>query len=193
MTPSLAVFDNFHPEPYCLRDEVLTSEFKTETGPDGAIYTGISRLEDETLVDKLDDLLGGIEVKLAFWRLDLRGELPHNFAHSDGICAEYAALLYLNTPEQCFGGTAFYTHKELNVPSLPTREEIGDFYDAVCKQMDEEFKDPAKWEQSGFVGMRFNRLALYPTSMFHGRWPLEAFGTDRHDGRLVWVCFFNRA
>jgi hypothetical protein len=62
---------------------------------------------------RIAELIGEpITPKLSCFRLNLAGELPHSWVHSDDICAEFASVLYLNLPEQCKGGTAFWAHDE---------------------------------------------------------------------------------
>ncbi len=184
-------FDNFAPDAAEVRERVITGEFTTEQGPDRALYTGISRLQVPHWCDKLAERLGhAIKPGLSCFRLNLKGELPHSWVHADMICAEWATVLYLNLPEQCQGGTAFWRHRELGIDRMPegTLAEIG--YDFV-HAMDMEWKRLEQWEQVGVMPMQWNRLITYPTKMFHSRWPFESFGTGPADGRLIWVCFYD--
>jgi hypothetical protein len=45
---------------------------------------------------------------------------------------------------------------------------------------------------TALLPMRFNRFLTYPTCFFHSRYPFEAFGNAPENGRLVWVCFFDK-
>jgi hypothetical protein len=132
--------------------------------------------------------------RLSCFRLNLAGELPHSWVHSDDICAEYASVLYLNLPEQCAGGTAFWTHaggmsRLLSAAELRACDIEESSYHAW---MTTEWKNLSRWQQSGFVPMQFGRFITYRTSYFHSRYPFEGFGKTAADGRLIWVCFYDR-
>lgn len=187
MNHALTIMDGFHPDAQALRARVLKSEFGDQTGPDGAKYTNISLHPEPALFGLVEQAIGyQITPKLSFFRLDLAGELPHCAVHSDDICATHASVFYLNPPEQCRGGTAFWRHKELGLDNMPH---------GVSKKLVErivgDWKQLEAWEMAGFVGMKFNRYLTYPTPYFHSRWPQEGFGTGKEDGRLVWVCFYD--
>lgn len=195
MKRALQIFDDFHPDPYALRKAVVASEFKTIIGPDGKEYTGISQHPAPELFDLVADAVGHpIKVQMSGWRLNLQGEMPHNFAHADIMCAEHAGILYLNTPDQCQGGTAFWTHSKLGIHRMPTDDELISARvdpEAFKRQMEIDWCDPECWNFGGQAGMVFNRFITYPTSYFHGRVPLEAFGKDVNDGRIIWVVFYS--
>lgn len=187
MEHSLTQMDRFYPDPQALRRRVLASAFGTHTGPDGAKYTNISLHAEPELPLLVEAAMGyRIIPKLTFFRLDLAGELPHCPVHCDDICATHASILYLNPPEQCRGGTAFWSHIETGWDASPRGVPA-----AAAKAFVEDWRDADKWELSGFIGMKLNRFVAYPTKMVHSRWPREGFGTGKHDGRLIWVCFFN--
>jgi len=201
MKHSLVVVDDFHPEPMALREAVLASEFKTEVGPDGATYAGISQYEDTSVFERLAEAMHHPVIpRLSCWRLNYKDELPHNFCHADVCCsASWAALLYLHTPEQCAAnssGTAFFTHKPLGLDHLPTDDRLralGANPERFKAEMEKEWLRDDVWGMNGFVGMKFNRLVAYPTAQFHSRWPHEGFGTTKADARLILACFFDFA
>lgn len=182
-------FDDFAQDAAEVREDVIKAGFSSEIGPDGALYTGISKLQATHWFDEMSDRLGArIIPKLSCFRLNLGGELPHSWVHSDDICARYATVLYLNPAEQCSGGTAFWAHKELGIDRLPS----GDLPLGYHRWMTAEWKIKESWEQVGFVPMQWNRLITYPTGLFHSRYPFEAFGSGPEDGRLIWICFYDK-
>lgn len=197
MKNTLSVFDNFSPELASIRESVIKTGFGTETGPDGLEYTGICPLDCPQLVDGISAAIGAkIIPRLSVFRLNLQGEKPHSWIHSDDICAQYASVLYMNLPGQCQGGTAFWKHTGIGIDAMPNEAEVtacGYSIKWFCDMMQKEWNDLTYWEQSGFVGMKWNRLLTYPTSMFHSRYPFEPFGTTPEDGRLIWVCFYDIA
>lgn len=192
--PEILQFDNFAPDAETVREAVLSSEFSSATGPDGATYTGISRYPVPHWFDRIVHILGKpITPRIACFRLNLEGELPHSWVHSDDICAEYASVLYLNPASQCQGGTAFWRHTALNLDRLPTKANLGNglYAEWFYRMMSREWKDLTFWQQVDFVPMQFNRFITYPTCLFHSRYPFTGFGTGPQDGRLIWICFYD--
>ena len=103
-------------------------------------------------------------------------------------------MLYLNLPEQCKGGTAFWKHKTRGIDRLPSKAELtakGEDADAFYRTMEREWKELEHWNCVKFVPMRWNKFVTYPTSYFHSRYPFEAFGSGPQDGRLIWICFYD--
>jgi hypothetical protein len=194
--PALTV-DNFSSDALAVREAVIAGRFSTEKGPDGAMYTGISEYAVPHWYERIGEVLHRpIAPRLSCFRVNLAGELPHSWVHSDDICAQYASVLYLNLPEQCQGGTAFWKHKALGISSLLSREALaqrGMDAEAFYQLINREWKDADAWEQIGFMPMQFNRFLTYPTCFFHSRYPFEGFGTSPADGRLIWACFYDLA
>jgi hypothetical protein len=189
----LLQFDSFARDAEQVRKMVVGGEFETKHGPDGALYTGISTYPVPHWFDRLSELLGTkIKPNISCFRLNLAGELPHSWVHSDDICAKYASVLYLNLPEQCSGGTAFWKHRTRNIDRLPTRAELGSNADEFYQAINREWKELHHWEMIDFVPMRFNRFITYPTCLFHSRHPFEGFGHGSEDGRLIWICFYDK-
>lgn len=193
---SLILQDDFAPDFAKVRESVISGQFSTETGPDGAQYTGISAFPVPHWYGLISKLVGApIAPRLSCFRLNLAGELPHSWVHSDDICAQFASVLYMNEPEQCQGGTAFWKHKILGIDALPSRHELeaeGSDADKFYSSMNQEWKDLSLWEMTQFQPMRSNRFITYPTSLFHSRYPFEGFGAGPKDGRLIWICFYDK-
>lgn len=192
----LKQFDDFAKDAAVVRAAVIADGFSTQQGPDGALYTGISQYPVPHWFERIAELVGKpIVPKLSCFRINCAGEMPHSWVHSDDICAKFASVLYLNLPEQCQGGTAFWMHSALNIDRLPTKEQLGggEFADWYYGMMTREWKDKTYWKQTGFVPMKFNRFITYPTCLFHSRFPFEGFGTQPSDGRLIWICFYDLA
>jgi len=180
-----------------VRARVVASEFGTQTGPDGEPYTGISLCPAPELVTSLTQLVGGrIKVNLSAFRLNLEKDPLKSFIHADLICSQYATVAYFNTPEQCWGGTAFWKHRQHGWNAMPTTAEIEaagmERGPAYVSWMQVQWHTARAWELESLIGMRFNRCIVYPTELFHSRYPWEAWGHGPKDGRLIWVCFFDR-
>lgn len=191
------IADDFAPNALQIRREVVAGGFGTETGPDGLKYTGISERSYPELFALIAKTMGRpIIPRLACFRINYAGENPHSWIHSDDICAQFASVLYLNEPEQCQGGTAFWKHRGIGIDRMPNADALARAgYDAkwFCAMMQKEWCDLTWWEQRAMVEMKFNRFLTYPTSLFHSRHPFEGFGTVPEDGRLIWVCFYDLA
>jgi hypothetical protein len=70
----------------------------------------------------------------------------------------FAATIYLNTPEECAGGTSFYTYNGSQVG--PTSIDAG--------KQDEYVTDSVgPWEKIFLAEMKFNRLVLYEQNILH--------------------------
>lgn len=189
MTNAFLVFDNFAPDAAEVRETVKAGELKDFIGPHGEKYTNTSDFAVPHWHTLLEKAVGfPIQFLFGGFRMDLAKEFPFNFAHADVACGDYAALVYLNPPEQCKGGTAFFKHLASGRNRLPDEmtEEERLAIEADWYKMD-------AWMPESMVGMKFNRLLVYPTAMYHSRFPHEGFGTGREDGRLIWVAFFNKA
>lgn len=189
------VADDFAADALEVRKAVLSGGFKTEVGPDGALYTGISQYAVPHWFTQIEYYVGApIIPRLSCFRINYVGEVPEVWVHSDDICAKWASLVYLNLPEQCSGGTAFWRHRALGMNHLPSREDLArrgvnpeEFYPF----MEREWRKLDDWEQTALIPMRSNRFVTYPTSVFHSRFPFEGFGSTPADGRLIWVCFYD--
>lgn len=190
-------FDDFARDAEEVRNAVISGEFGTQEGPDGADYTGISTYQVPQWINQISECLKKpIVPKISCFRMNLAGELPHSWVHSDGICADFASVLYLNPPAQCSGGTAFWKHTKLGITSLPSRDFLNDAgieADEFYKQMDRDWKELSLWKQEYMVPMQWNRFITYSTSLFHSRFPFEGFGKGPQDGRLIWICFYDLA
>lgn len=178
-----------------IRKEVISVGFATEKGPDNLDYTGISKAQYPELCNAIAHALGhNIAVTMSFFRFNTKGDIPHSWVHSDEGCASHAAILYLNTPDQCQGGTAFWRHRGMGLDEMPSDAELtsGQWKpDWFKPMMNAEWKKKKAWEMVGLAGMKFGRLITYRSTLFHSRWPFEAFGDSPETGRLAWVCFFD--
>jgi hypothetical protein len=89
--------------------------------------------------------------------------LPPRVPHCDAPHPYlYAALIYLNTPDECAGGTAFYT--------------LGGNHRGNAYSMDAEGKVPVDhyvtdsegdWEMLELIEMKYNRFVMYPQWQYH--------------------------
>ena len=183
------IVDNFFELPMSVREKIVALPFCDVKNPfDGVTYPNISAelpsdLQTE-IVKKLARIAGvKIMPKAIFARLSLLGqEAPHQ-AHTDTVMAQYTALIYMTLPEECQGGTSIVEHVTgMRVtPRTPEESEI----------WRSDTNLPDKWRIVGGAEMRFNRLFLVNSDLYHRAEPIGGFGKTVHDGRLVIGCFFN--
>lgn len=189
------VLDNFLLDPEGERARALEGTYKT-IGHNALTYRGISLCEDLDNQARIANYLGhsGAGKWEVFWRRYLKSEKNETYIHNDCIIGQYTCILFLNTPEQCKGGTAFWMHKLYKWFMNPS---IGDMDCLGLRDTPEFFRallqdgfDESKWEMIDYVPMQFNRLIIFPSSRFHSRYPQEAFGDDTESGRLIKVFFY---
>lgn len=101
------------------------------------------------------------------------------FVHVD--LADWAAVLYLNRDHAGEPGTRFYRHRATGLARFRPRPG-GPLSPHV-----EDGADPARWDVTLTVPIRFNRLVLYEAALFHRN--ASAWGTDARDARLVQSFF----
>lgn len=199
MSKNLLIVDDFLPDAQAYRDEVLKHPFH-DVWFGGGMFTNIqvhSTNEHKKLLEAV--VQRPIEQAYSFLRANYKGEFPHNPIHNDDDIGGTAAILYLNTPEQCRGGTALWRHKPTGLERMPTPHEIKRFGKSPVREMNKIYadgSDPDKWELVTHAEMKTNRLILYPAACFHSRYdptaeePFEGFGTNEFDVRLIWITFF---
>lgn len=101
--------------------------------------------------------------------------VPH--PHSD-LCNVIATVIYLNIPEECSGGTAFYRNRQLGL--FNASDDPDKYRDQVSQihtgDNTEDGRDyflsgwERYWECIDLVPMAFNRAVIYPGIYFHSAW-----------------------
>lgn len=183
----MLILDNFLAFPEKRRDEALQADFRP-FNDHGAIFPGIHRTfhdEDLTKLSRSIDLITDFQEadSLNFFRLTLEKDVLPTYIHTDVSMAKLTGILYLN-PDDRPSGTSFWRHKELGLTQLP------DNYDPTLYQkLEKEGLDETKWEFTYRVQMKFNRLVLFDSSLFHSPWPRAGWGDSPRDGRLLQVYF----
>ena len=175
------VIDDFHPFPEAIREWALHQEYVDFLGPDGVLYKRVCLIEVPGVTEMLQGVLGPVHIVAMFLRLNYEGEGTSSLIHTDLGLGSHAFVLYLNDGPS---GTAFWKHKETGTICL----NVGDdwLYEKVCKDWDRE----NAWERIRYVEMKFNRLVMYESHLFHSRYPFTAFGNSPENGRLIVAGFF---
>lgn len=110
-------------------------------------------------------------------------EVPPRVPHIDNEAANrWAAGIYLNTPEECAGGTAFYTYKGSKTITLERASAELQNIDYYVQDDTEDFK------KIFLAEMKFNRFVLYRQNVLHTPYiPPNTF-TDENP-RLIQMFF----
>jgi len=178
----LIVIDDFLPEPYTVREAGIGADYIDWTGPDGQVYKRICKVEIPAVINAIEKAVGKIDLLGMAYRLNYDHELPNQAIHADTGWGSHALVLYLcNGP----GGTAFWEHRATKERCILEGE------DWLRRQIENDFDDVSKWYRHHLVHLKYNRALIYESSLFHSRYPFQAFGEDAVTGRLIVVAFFN--
>tara|TARA_B100000029_G_scaffold498145_1_gene566593 strand:+ start:132 stop:884 length:753 start_codon:yes stop_codon:yes gene_type:complete len=107
------------------------------------------------------------------------GIIPHQdrYSDSDVHLYQYGAVVYLNTPEECAGGTNFYSFKDkISISSRPPYGEIP-VPDNADEMSDEDrfryvrsnIDSGGLWKVECQARMVYNRLVLYEADILHSQ------------------------
>lgn len=177
----MIVIDDFLPDAQAARQHALAATYIDWQGYDGEVYKRVSLTEVPGLLERIEAVMGPVDMLGMGYRLNYGGELPNAAIHSDLGWGTHALVLYLSEGE---GGTAFWRHKATGT----TRIDAGQ--DDLLDVIKHDWNDPEKWEQVGLCEMKLNRAVIYEGANYHSRYPFAAFGAGPEDGRLVAVAFF---
>lgn len=188
-------FENFHPDAKAYRDFLLAQPFYDVRHSDGEVYKHINVRPPDEIAPHLSKCLGKkVTVDLCMARMNFAGEQPNNSVHTDESFSEYAFILFLNLPEQCQGGTAFWNHKKYGWTEFPTDKEIlrtGRSTKAIYSMLRTDMNRAESWERIHTEEMAFNKMIVFPCKQWHSRWPWTAWGQDKESARLISVGFFS--
>lgn len=109
---------------------------------------------------------------------------PHQ-VHSDASMGTHSLMLYLNSEEDCRGGTSFLSHRVTGIAYNPA---MSMFADLVVD--DQNFSEA--WDVRDMAEMRPNRAVIFDASRLHRAEPVGGFGDTPENTRVVLTCFFRR-
>ncbi len=192
------VIDDFFPEPDVVRNAALRAEYPD--APAGAHYPGRnSKLPfsipglDEQIGHILGTRLKGIRgTAHAKTRIALEGDQGASTIHVDP--AHWTGVICLSRDEDCVGGTEFFTHKRTGTDRAPVYE--GDVDQFGYKEplevwediINPETNDLSKWHRDFTIPLRYNRLILFRSYLWHTAGP--GFGDRLENGRLVLIVVY---
>lgn len=203
-TAKIAIVDNFYANPDLVRDLALaipptTNERITSYLPSG---NNSGRINAFYLMDSLgpvyDKIIGQAYPEIVFPEFQKSGRndqiissfmratfmvnvmtsenLPPRVPHID--CPDYrafASAVFLNTDNECAGGTAFYSFggkifSKKNYNSIDLEEKI-----EPTKFIIDDFGD---WKKLYVAEMKYNRMILYQQNIFHNAYVNETMFTN---------------
>jgi hypothetical protein len=196
----IIVYDDFFDDPIRIREVALEADYTDVQSLNYPGFQSVRSYASRSMRAAFESITGqALEIdpaKLTFgkFRIMLSSTGSRLKIHVDGA-ADWTGLIYLNTSEQCRGGTAFYRHRRSGLEGPPTEMEarrlgISNLEEFEAKIVEPDTLDTNAWEQTTFVGMRFNRLILFRgAELFHCH--TCSWGTTKEDGRLTQNFFFN--
>lgn len=193
--PIWHIVDDFLPDADAMLHSALVSGFgkwrpnKGEMGPD--YFDGVNFYGDHArgvrMITKV--LQKPVYPNKMFFRVTTEKTDPA-VVHSDRLTGEITCLVYLSKHEN--SGTEFYRHKPTGLYALPPIEcllEYPELFDQLKK--DCSGRDPEIWEKIGAAEAQWNRALLFPSPIFHCRYPYTGFGSGNDaQGRIIWGCHF---
>ena len=188
------IFDDFLKDPVAEREKALAQEYKPLIR-NGITYPGICLTEDKTNLKKIErrTRCRFSDESIVMYRRYLKDDINETFIHSDVLIADFTAILFLNLPNQCQGGTALWQHLKYGFENHPEPSEVKARGLEPGQELWDEFYedgfDEKKWKMTRFCPMKFNRLFIFWSSRYHSRFPKIPFGIDTQDARLIKVFF----
>jgi len=187
----MIVIDDFLPEFDELQKYAQTATFTDVVNSfDGVTYPLIC----QDIPDRIrEDVLNGIcaefgfpENPTMFLRRSPAGvPCPHQ-VHSDASMGTHSLMLYLNSEDDCKGGTSFLSHRQSGIAYNPAEPM---FVGVVV----EDQNRPEAWDIRDMVAMKPNRAVIFDASRLHRAEPVGGFGDTHENTRVVLTCFFTRA
>ena len=89
--------------------------------------------------------------------------------HQDSFDVQYGAVIYLNTPEECAGGTDFYSYMGKTTLDVPKDGGLMMWQkntEGITAEEWVEGKDN-RWKVEFEAEMKYNRMVLYEASILH--------------------------
>lgn len=189
MKPTIAIFDDFFPDPERARQAIVSGQFVDVKNPiDGVVYPGINHQlpgwVEFFVLRRLSVVLNGpVTSKAMFARLtsSVTGPAPHQI-HSDTIMGQYSAHVYLSREWPEGAGTSFWSHESEGF--MHTEET-----DIAKISVDMHRREP--WRNDLRCQGLFNRILIHDARYWHCAEPVGGWGSTPEDGRLVLTCFFD--
>jgi hypothetical protein len=188
----IITIDNFLKNPDDLQEIFVNQVFeKTPNNKNGSPgWTSITNLKFNQIK------LTSTYLSDNYFQIETRGDISFQFnLFEGGMPCKYTSILphidqslfafqiYLNSPEDCYGGTNFYRHIESGleanleyiVPDFKKDEKYWLFKKHYMRINENNYNtildsrqiDSSLWELIHNVEMKYNRFVMYPSYLFH--------------------------
>ena len=153
------VVDDFLDDPLAMRNLAISLDY--DYGFASSKNANIPQSVRDILTPKIEKIIDSkflYHERSKFAQM-FEGKPPRHFCHVDGetdIPFHWSMLIYLNTDEQCLGGTNLYKHKL-----------SGDIRSDGHGLHQKDMSTPEAWELEQHVEMKFNRAVFIPANRFH--------------------------
>lgn len=215
------IVDNVYKHPEFIRNLALSLDYFIPRGNFPGKFASIT-IRPEAIRNLINEELGKSQgwvgefltysQDMSFGMVDITAEqlsAAQRQPHFDAF-GEYAALVYLNTPDQVCKGTSFWKHKKTGLTKAPmvenerTRElmkesGMSNLDELRSWMMVDGLMDPIDgfltqstpyWELTQVLEMKFNRLVVYDANLFHSlHFTADDFGTEKSTRRLTQNIF----
>lgn len=210
MKQTLIIVDDFYANPDAVRAQALDLTYEAMEGHTYPGANSTTAINPPGQVEAFKKILGAhIEPSkfglFGHFRTSLESDSYEQDIHVDPPAEPgemiWAAVLYMNTPEQCRqpdgttkDGTLLWRHIARDLERTPMSQEEGeawgfkDYNEVREKIVYEDGHDRSKWELMHRVPMKYNRAVFFRPVQWHSHG--ENFGTTLENGRLVQIFFF---
>lgn len=173
---NISILDNVIADPTSYRKKVLAGEFSQVVTEHGT-FNNIQLLGQDDVSQTMERLYRDYTVMYNFARRSPIGQVEPTFIHHDREMGDLLAILYLNTEFPDGAGTTVWEHIEEGFVAkneqFKNTQDIGDFRPVAN------------------LRMKFNRMVIIPTDVYHARSFENNFG-DKEDARLVQILFLKK-
>jgi len=205
------IVDRLYPDPWEVRSYALGLHYTDAmTNADKRFYKGLLSSAHHpyakyglTLIQDVFRRAIATRFPVGEFRLLLKRDSPEQiertWVHYDSSAAAYSAIVYMNVPEDCQGGTSFYRHRESGLFHLPEPEtpladrvlaQMGITWEDLIARLSNDGTDvEGQWELVTHAPMAFNRCLIFDARLFHAR--TGVFGATVATGRLTQNFFFD--
>lgn len=201
MERTIAIYDDFAPDPDALRAEARSVPYIRSVHNPSNLISAASRHRHALarrmarLTDRKVDWAwhDGAGTYRSTTEADVRRTRNGFFAHSDGII-DHVCLLYMSPPRECHGGTTFCRHVETGLEGFHDLRAV----EAVMRRLQLTFPEivamverdarvQRRWVKTTFVEMKSNRLVVYNGRLFHSH-VFDYAKVKRGSRRLIYMC-----
>ncbi len=205
---SALIIDNFYQDPDSVRDYAA---FDIDLRNDQDIMGGLpgcrAYTEDDRVRQNLKSLFDNLS-KQPLWKYPIKDSWEENWnktnflcnmmkdcrdsgggiPHSDGFDINFGAVIYLNKPEECSGGTRLYSLNGIQSPNqIKNSDAFRHRYNEYVKKKWLVDHTSDEWKVELEFEMVYNRCILYEADMLHAQWYEEGAFTEHY--RIAQVLF----